>query len=60
MDRVRNRYRNVGVHSRVIDYETCLEAMQNLILGPEPFIKKLLLSSTPVPSPNDRLGESGH
>jgi hypothetical protein len=53
MDLIINKYRNGGVHSRVIDYDTCLEAMQNLVLGTEPFLKKLLLFSSPVSPRND-------
>jgi hypothetical protein len=53
MNLIRNRYRNGGVHSRVIGYDTYQEAMQRLILGTEPFLKKLLLFTIPVSSPSN-------
>ena len=42
---VSTKYRNGGVHQRVVTYDLCHEAMHRILLGPDPALKRLLEST---------------
>lgn len=39
---ISTKYRNGGVHEHLVTFETCREAVNRILLGPEPLLKRLM------------------
>jgi len=42
---ISDKYRNGGVHDHLVSYDVCSEAVERVLLGPEPLLKRLVESS---------------
>lgn len=45
---ISTKYRNGGVHEKMVDFDTADEALQRILLGPSPLLKKLLEATVRV------------
>lgn len=49
---ISTKYRNGGVHEHVVSYAVCKEAIERVVLGPEPMLQILMVSTQPRTSLN--------
>jgi hypothetical protein len=43
---ISTKYRNGGVHEHLVSYETCREALDRILLGPQPVLQRLIQATS--------------
>lgn len=44
---ISTKYRNGGVHEHIVSFAVCREAMDRILLGSDPMLKRVLIATTP-------------